>query len=123
MEEAKATKEAVPGLLCHLSEQGDGPPLTFAGDTNCHAVEARVTWVPLLSQPDLYPKWYTWHVKVSTTRPQPLSPTLIPTHTLTHLIPEPSITVSWPLSIRSFVSLVTHPVDTRAALLALHGTK
>ena len=74
MEKAKATKEAVPGLLCHLSEQGDGPPLTFAGDTNFHIVEARVTWVPLLSQPDLYPKWYTWHVKVSTTRPQPLSP-------------------------------------------------
>lgn len=55
MEEAKAMKEAVPGLLCHLLEQGDGPPLIFAGDTNFHIVEARVTWVPLLSQADLYP--------------------------------------------------------------------
>lgn len=54
MEEAKAVKEAVPGLLCHLSEQGNGPPLIFAGDTNFHVVEAGVTWVPLLSQPDLY---------------------------------------------------------------------
>ena len=123
MEEAQETKEAMPGLLCHLSEQGDGPPLTFAGDTNFHVVEARVTWVPLLSQPDLYPRWYTWHVKVSTTWPHPLSPVLIPTHTLTHLTPGPSITVAWPLSIRSFVSLAIHPVCSRAALLALHGTK
>lgn len=123
MEEAQATKEAMPGLLCHLSEQGDGPPLTFAGDTNFHVVEARVTCVPLLSQPDLYPRWYTWHVTVSTTWPHPLSPTLIPTHTLTHLTPGPSITVAWPLSIRSFVSLAIHPVCSRAALLALHGTK
>ena len=123
MEEAQETKEAMPGLLCHLSEQGDGPPLTFAGDTKFQVVEARVTWVPLLSQPDLYPRWYTWHVKVSMTWPHPLSPMLIPTHTLTHLTPGPSITVAWPLSIRSFVSLAIHPVCSRAALLALHGTK